>query len=148
MEISSKHCLSQTVRARDLKFLEKVHHLMLHLSHTTCHFDMSLFFSFLFLIKCWSLSLEGLSPTELPLLVYSFLAGLQWALRLFSLTNCIFAVRQSPNPEWSPGVGFEHRALHCTLLHATAFTKPPLIGSRNQSLHRLTFMGTLQVRTK
>ena len=47
MEISSVHLDSQTIRAKELKFLEKVHlfpsvmchvsHVMCHMSHVTCH---------------------------------------------------------------------------------------------------------------
>ena len=47
VQISSKHCQSQTGRARELKFWENLHptqcvlchvsHVMCHLSHVTCH---------------------------------------------------------------------------------------------------------------
>ena len=48
VEISSIHCLSQFVRARELKFLENVYHpvcvmchmsrVICHMSHVMCHF--------------------------------------------------------------------------------------------------------------
>ena len=54
MEISSVHLHSQTVRARKLKFLEKVHlsppvmckvsHVMCHVSHVTSHVSHFWFF--------------------------------------------------------------------------------------------------------
>ena len=40
MDISSEHLHAQTVRAREVKFLEKVHLLqpiMCHMSHVMCH---------------------------------------------------------------------------------------------------------------
>ena len=40
LEISSRHCQSQTGRARDLKFLENVHPppcITCHMSHAICH---------------------------------------------------------------------------------------------------------------
>ena len=40
MEISVEHLHSQTIRARELTFLEKVHHpppVMFHMAHIMCH---------------------------------------------------------------------------------------------------------------
>ena len=62
--------------------LPNVSHVMCHVSHVTCHVShvtcqvSQLFFLFFFLIfflfrtKWWSLSVEGLSSTGLPSLVY------------------------------------------------------------------------------
>ena len=66
--MSSKHLQSQTIKARDMKFLEKVHHplcVIYHMSGVRCHF---------FLLErkrtmWWSYSFEGLLLAGLPRLV-------------------------------------------------------------------------------
>ena len=42
-----------------------------HMSRVTCHVSLFLFFSFFLRTKWWSLSVEGLSSTGLPRLVFS-----------------------------------------------------------------------------
>ena len=55
VEISSKHCLSLTVRARELKFGDNVHrplHVTCHASHVMCNMSHVTFFHIkIFLIK-------------------------------------------------------------------------------------------------
>ena len=89
--MSSKHRRSQTVKARGMKLLEKVHlppPVTYHMSHVSCHMSLNcfltfIFFSFFCLIfsssfnffllwtKWWSYSVEGLLSTGLPRLVYT-----------------------------------------------------------------------------
>ena len=59
VEIFSKHCLSQTVRARDL------------LSHVTCHHSFYCFCFLVFLDKVVELVVQGLSSTGLPRLFFN-----------------------------------------------------------------------------
>ena len=69
-EMSSIHCLSQTVRPREVTFWECFPHppptcvpchvsrVMCHMSHVTCH--MTYVTCIFFLTKWWSFSVEGL----------------------------------------------------------------------------------------
>ena len=75
VKISSKHYLTQTVRARELEFWENDHPppcvtwcmsgIPCHASHVTCHLSHFTFFSFFLFFKWWSLLVEGLLSTGL-----------------------------------------------------------------------------------
>ena len=96
MDISSRHCQSQTVRARELKFWENVHPPPLvtcHMSQVTCHMlnitfhisYISLFF-FLFLAKWWSKWVEGLlSMGPTPYISYITTTENQYFVELSSI---------------------------------------------------------------
>ena len=62
MEIYSKHCQSQTGRARELKFWENVRPtlcVMCHVSPVTCHLSPVTFFLFIFFLSLKKIGQRG-----------------------------------------------------------------------------------------
>ena len=87
-----------------------------HVSHVACHVS-HFFFFFFFWTKWWSLSVEGLSSTGLPRLVYEYSGSRLCGYYLIFVINCDPCKDQDPDQDHNqdqPSGVLSDKALYLT----------------------------------